>query len=394
MDRPDAPQTGPEQPLERSVEQDTDLWSVVTVTVGITVFSVAQGLTYPLIALILAQRGVSDAMIGLNAAAYVAGIGLSVFLMPALSRHLRASQVIVAGLLGTALVVCALAVTESLAAWFALRFLMGGCVNAIYVFGEAWLNAATADRIRGRVSGIYSAGMSTGFVAGPLAIPLFGTANGLGFAACALLLAAVAFVLSLVARRARIEPEKPVLSDVPAFLRAAPALAALVLLFGFTDLIALAMSPVHMINGGATEAAAAALVAVLCAGMVLAQPLLGVLLDRVNRWTVARGCLWTSAAVFAVLTLVPVSSMLIWPLAALGGGAISGLYTCALAILGRACKGRMLVAGASVFSLAYAGGGLMGPVISGGLSSVAPGLLFLPIVGVGIVGALLLARQR
>ncbi|MEM6579583.1 MAG: MFS transporter, partial [Pseudomonadota bacterium] len=134
------------------MEQSTDLWSVVTVTVGITVFSVAQGLTYPLIALILAERGVSDAMIGLNAAAYIAGLGLSVLVIPTFSRRLRASQVIVAGLFGTALAVLGFALTQSLLAWFLLRFFMGACVNAIYVFGEAWLNAATSDTVRGRVS--------------------------------------------------------------------------------------------------------------------------------------------------------------------------------------------------------------------------------------------------
>lgn len=376
------------------MDQVTDLWSVATVTVGITVFSVAQGLTYPLIALVLSERGVSDAMIGLNAAAYVAGIGLSVLVIPAISQRLRASQIIVAGLLGTALAVAGFALTESLTAWFVLRFLMGGCVNAIYVFGEAWLNVATADRVRGRVSGMYSAGMSAGFVAGPLAIPLFGTANGWAFACCALLLSAVAFVLAIVARQARVEPDKPFLSDVPTFLRAAPALAALILVFGFTDVIALSMMPLHMTNAGAGTAAAATMVAVLCGGMVVAQPFLGILLDRMNRWRVARGCLWIMAAVFTILPFAPVSGTLVWPLVALGGAAISGLYTAGLSILGREHKGRMLVAGASVFSLCYAGGGILGPAFAGTISSAAPGLVFAPVVAAGLLGALVFAKKN
>lgn len=385
MTRPQTPTpTGDDIPME----QTTDLWSVVTVTVGITIFSVAQGLTYPLIALILADRGVSDAIIGLNATAYIAGLGLSVFVVPIISRHLRASQIIVAGLLGTALAVMGFALTQSLLAWFLLRFFMGACVNAIYVFGEAWLNVATADKVRGRVSGMYSAGMSAGFVVGPLAIPLFGTDNGWAFACCALLLSAVAFVLALVARRARVEPDKLHLSDVPAFIRAAPALASLVLIFGFVDVIALALTPVYMTNGGASSGVAAAMFAVLCAGMVLAQPVLGLLLDKMNRWQVARLCLLISAVVFAVLPALSVTHPLVWVLAAFGGAAISGLYTAALAILGREHKGRMLVAGASVFSLAYAGGGVVGPALAGTLSNSAPELVFLPIVIISGLGAL------
>lgn len=390
MPRPETSQTGNQTPMEQS----TDLWSVVTVTVGITVFSVAQGLTYPLIALILAERGVSDAMIGLNAAAYIAGLGLSVLVIPTFSRRLRASQVIVAGLFGTALAVLGFALTQSLLAWFLLRFFMGACVNAIYVFGEAWLNTATSDTVRGRVSGMYSAGMSAGFVVGPLAIPLFGTANGWAFACCALLLSAVAFVLALMARRAKVEPEKPYLSDVPTFIRTSPALASLVLLFGFVDVIALSLMPVYMTNNGAGSGTAATMVAVLCGGMVVAQPLLGLLLDRMNRWQVARLCLWVMAAIFVLMPLLPITHPLVWPLTALGGAAISGLYTTALAILGREHKGRMLVAGASVFSLAYAGGGVIGPAFAGGISNAAPGLVFLPIVIMGVVGAWVLRHRR
>ncbi|MEM6482235.1 MAG: MFS transporter [Pseudomonadota bacterium] len=390
MQRPERSQMGYETPIEH----DTDLWSVVTVTVGITVFSVAQGLTYPLIALILAERGVSDAMIGLNAAAYIAGLGLSVFVVPTISRYLRASQVIVAGLLGTALAITGFALAGSLFAWFLLRFFMGACVNAIYVFGEAWLNAATADTVRGRVSGLYSAGMSAGFVVGPLAIPLFGTANGWAFACCALLLSAVAFVLALMARRARVEPDKPKLSDLPAFIKASPALVSLVLLFGFVDVIALSLTPVFMTNAGADSGTAAVMFAVLCAGMVLAQPILGLLLDRLNRWQVARLCLWVSAFVFLMLSLLPVLYPIIWPLAALGGAAISGLYTAALAILGREHRGQMLVAGASVFSLAYASGGVIGPAIAGSVSTATPGLVFVPIVVASACGAVLMRAQR
>jgi MFS family permease len=194
---------------------DTDWWSVLTVTIGITVFAIAQGLTYPLISLLLAEQGASQTAIGLNAAAFMAGIAISVLVVPSLTRHLRAGQVIVAGLAGAALILVGFAVFEDLVVWFMLRFALGFCVNAIYVFGEAWLNAASADTVRGRVAGIYSAGMTLGFVIGPLSIPLFGTDDGLAFAACAVLISMAAFGLAIMARRARVEPDKLMLSDLP-----------------------------------------------------------------------------------------------------------------------------------------------------------------------------------
>jgi MFS family permease len=372
----------------------TDWWSVATVTVGITVFAVAQGLTYPLISLLMVERGASDAVVGLNAAAFMLGLGTSVLVVPALTRHRRAGQVIVAGLLGAAVVLGGFAATDDLAAWFVLRFALGFCVNAIYVFGEAWLNAAVTDRVRGRVAGVYGAGMSAGFVIGPLAIPILGTEDGLAFAACAVLVSLVAFGLALMSRRARVEPGKLALADLPRFARAAPLLVFLVLAFGFVDGTVLSLSPLHMIEGGASAAAAATFVAVMHMGMIVAQPLLGILLDRIDRWRVAAGCLAATGVSFGVLIAVPATSALVWPLGALGGAAFFGVYTSALAILGREHGGAMLVAGASAFSLAYASGGVIGPALTGALTDAVPGATFALVALLGVCGAILVALRR
>ena len=348
---------------------NTDWWSVGTVTIGITVFAIAQGLTYPLISLLLAAWDVSDTTIGLNAAAFMMGLGVSVLVVPRLTRHLRAGQVIVAGLLGAAMSLGGFAATDNLAAWFLLRFSLGFCVNAIYVFGEAWLNAATADDVRGRVSGVYSAGMAVGFVIGPLAIPIFGIDSGLAFAACAVLVSCVAFGLAMMSRRTKVEPEKPELSDLPRFARAAPMLVFLVVAFGFIDASVLSLSPVYLTGAGATAALAATFLAIMHLGMILAQPILGLVLDRVDRWHVASGCLATTGVVFLALTFVSIDSLFLWGLAALGGAAFLGIYTSALAILGRDYKGSVLTAGAAAFSLAYAIGGVIGPIVTGAIVS-------------------------
>lgn len=373
---------------------DTDWYSVATVTVGVTVFAVAQGLTYPLISLLLVERGVSNTLIGLNAAAFMLGLGVSTLVVPALTRRLRAGQVIVAGLLGAAATLVGFAALEALPVWFALRFALGFCVNAIYVFGEAWLNAATADRVRGRVAGLYGAGMSAGFVIGPLAIPVLGTEDGLAFAACAVLVSLVAFAFALLSRRARIEPGKLVLADLPRFARAAPALLFLVVTFGVVDATALSIVPVHLVAGGASAGAAAAFVSVMHVGMILAQPLLGLALDRVDRWRIATGCLAVTGVAFALLGTVPATSTLIWPLGAIGGAAFFGIYTSALSILGRDHGGTMLVAGASAFSIAYAAGGVVGPAAAGAVGELSSALAFGPIVLVGLGGALWLQIRR
>ena len=373
---------------------NTDWWSVGTVTIGITVFAIAQGLTYPLISLLLAARDLSDTTIGLNAAAFMLGLGVSVLVVPRLTRHLRAGQVIVAGLLGAAMSLGGFAATDNLIAWFLLRFALGFCVNALYVFGEAWLNAATADAVRGRVSGVYSAGMAVGFVIGPLAIPLFGIESGLAFAACAVLVSCVAFGLAMMSRRAKLEPEKPELSDLPRFARTAPMLVFLVVAFGCIDASVLSLSPVHLTGVGATAALAATFLAVMHLGMIVAQPILGVALDRVDRWHVATGCLAATGLVFLALTFVSIDSPSLWRLAALGGAAFLGIYTSALAILGQDHKGPALTAGAAAFSLAYAIGGVIGPIVTGALVSFFPGTTFIPVAIIGLIGAAIVLTRR
>ena len=78
------------------------------------------------------------------------------------------------------------------------------------MLSEAWLNTACPDRLRGRISGLYGAGMCGGFAAGPLAIPLFGTEQGFAFALLAVYVACVAFLTVILSRRARTQPEQAV----------------------------------------------------------------------------------------------------------------------------------------------------------------------------------------
>ena len=52
-------------------------WAAIAVVIlGVTAFAVGQGLTYPLIALILESRGVSSSMAGLNASVFALGLEL------------------------------------------------------------------------------------------------------------------------------------------------------------------------------------------------------------------------------------------------------------------------------------------------------------------------------
>ncbi len=69
---------------------------MTAVVLGVTAFAVAQGLTYPLITLVLQQRGETDAHIGLNAFFYAAGFACATLTIDRLMRLLRGDILIIA----------------------------------------------------------------------------------------------------------------------------------------------------------------------------------------------------------------------------------------------------------------------------------------------------------
>jgi len=349
------------RPLERV---SPDIAAISAVILGITAFAIAQGLTYPLISLTLTTRGVSDAVIGLNAAAFAVGLGAATLSIGRLTAAFDGGRLILAGLIGCSLCLLTFAVADSLAVWFLARFVLGYCASVIFILSEAWLNAACPDRLRGRVSGIYGMGMCGGFAAGPMAIPLFGGESGFSFAIVSLYLAVVAFASAVLTRRARTRPEPSEAGALIRFARGAPVLLAMVLAFGFADIAAIAVLPVYFVKMGHSQDFAAISVTVMALPAALAQPLVGLMLDRLSRSLVTVGCALTAAACFLALPLLA-SETAILVVIGLMGAASFALYTCALTLLGERFRGAMLVAGSAVYSLAYAIGSGAGSSLTG-----------------------------
>ena len=171
----------------RPLEDFMPDWSAISVVVlGVTAFSVAQGLTYPLISLLLESRGVSAGLIGLNASAFAVGLAAATLMIGRLTALAAGDKLIIAALIGCSVCLASFAVFESIWIWFAARFFLGFCASVIFMLSEAWLNTACPDRLRGRAAGLYGAGLCAGFAAGPWAMPLWGSENGFAVALSAI----------------------------------------------------------------------------------------------------------------------------------------------------------------------------------------------------------------
>ena len=373
-------------------------WAAIAVVIlGVTAFSVGQGLTYPLIALVMEGRGVSSTLSGLNAAVFAAGLATSTLMIGRLTALLRGDRLIVAGLVGASASLAAFAAFDELWLWFIARYLLGFSTSIIFTVSEAWLNTACPDRLRGRVSGIYGASMCAGFAAGPLAIPFVGTEDGFAFALIAVYVAFVAFASVMLGRFARTRPAASSAGGLMQFMRTAPVLALMVVAFGFSDIAAISTIPLYFVERGYSENFAALVVTMVALPTALAQPLVGWLLDHASRPLIAVGSALACGASFLLLPFLSSEYALLATVSLLGAASFS-LYTCALTLLGDQFRGGLLVSGAAAYGLAYAigsaaGSGATGVIMDLSLSAgpLSVGAIMLVFAAVFATG---LTRQR
>src|SRR5690606_31141726 len=151
-------------------------WAPIAgVIVTVSVFAIAQGLSYPLLSFILQRQGVSPGLIGLSAAMTPIGFVLASPLIPAVSRRFGAGRTALSCAALSALVLALIGWTQDLYAWFPLRFLLGVVTNPLYVLSEVWIIALAPPSRRGRIMGIYTTVISAGFAAGPLCLLVVGS---------------------------------------------------------------------------------------------------------------------------------------------------------------------------------------------------------------------------
>lgn len=350
-----------------------DWAAIVIVILSVTAFAVAQGLTFPLISLVLEARGVAGSLIGLNAATYAAGAIMSVLTIDRLTARVRGNRLIVAALFGCSIGLAAFAMTDCLPIWFIARFAIGFCASLISILSGAWLNTATPDRIRGRISGLYGAGMCAGFAAGPLAIPLLGTTDGSAFALVSGYIASIGIACAVFNGGTRTVPERAPAGALLRFIGAAPILVLMELAFGFADIAAISGMAVYFVRVGHSEAFTAYAITVLSLPTAFAQPVVGWLLDRTSRAGVTIGCGLVGAVAFLIIPFLWSEAAILIVFAVIGIATFA-LSTCALTILGERFDGGMLIAGTASFSLAYSIGSAMGSTGTGLLLDwISPG---------------------
>lgn len=156
--------------------------AITAVVLCATVYTAVQGLTYPLLSLILERQGASSLFIGLNAAMMPLGMVAALAVGPLLVRRLGSLHLLLSSLLTAAAFLILLKVTAAVPLmWFPVRFVLGLAIAGVFVVTDVWINRLASDDTRGRMLGVYGAGVALGFAAGPALLALIGSSGWLPF---------------------------------------------------------------------------------------------------------------------------------------------------------------------------------------------------------------------
>ncbi len=366
--------------LEKSAVGDssqTSIRNLIAACSAITVFGLAFGMTYPLLSLILEDRGVSSEMIGINSAMMPIGILLFSSVIPRVSRRFGSRQVAIVAAIVTAALILAYKTFDTLEAWFVIRLIHGMSMSTLFVLSEAWIVGFAGSEHRGKIVAIYASVLSASFGAGPAIVSWTGIHGWAPFIIGATVIAVGVLPLSQVREELTSQTEESGSFGFFQFASRAPMLLVAVLAFATFDAATLSLIPVYGVQTGLSVSIAALALSVLIAGNIIFQLPLGWLADRFPHRLMTGCCALVTVLMLLVLPYA-MGTIWMWPLLVIIGSAGFGVYTVSLTALGDRFKGQELVSGSAAFAVVWGIGALLGSV-SGGLAMSSFGPHGLPI---------------
>ncbi|MGX9146837.1 MFS transporter [Mesorhizobium sp. 128a] len=330
----------------------------------VTVFAVAQGLTYPLLSFILERQGTTPSLIGLSAAMTPLGFIVSSLFTPGLVRRVGAARFAVLCSILAATALIAIAWTQDVWAWMPLRFLLGFFANPLYVISETWLVSITPAARRGRIMGLYSSIVSAGFGLGPLSLGLVGTQGWPPFMIGSAAFLVCGLIVLAVSQRLPDMPLEGEAVSVGGFFALAPLLLFAVFTAAAFEQVLLSLFAVYGAALGSAEQRIASLITCFIAGNAVLQIVLGRAAERFGSKRMMLFCVLLCLVGCLLLPLL-FDTWLIWPLFFIWGGVSFGIYTLSLIQLGERFTGQALIAGNAAFAFVWGIGGIVGSPAAG-----------------------------
>lgn len=326
---------------------------------SITVVGIALSLSTPLISLLMAEEGETGRMIGLNAG--VGSLAILVFgpFVPRIAAAWGVRPLLFTMLALGAISMAAFPLLDNLAAWFILRFLLGGAIGTLFVLSEFWIAAAAPIHRRGLVMGAYATALSTGFAIGPFILTWAGAANPMLFYVGGLIFATAAVPILIAGG-----PAPPIKGETSrsiwSLIRLAPIATVAALAYGAIEQGAFAFLVIYGQDLAFSAATAALFLTAFELGNLASQIPIGLLSDRINRPALLLACAGLACLGALAMPLAAGSALILIGVIFLTGGLVGGIYTVGLAHLGARFSGSQLAAANAAFVMLYSLGMMAG----------------------------------
>lgn len=359
------------------IAQDSggDLLSRGAVIATAMMFGLTYSLSAALIALDLAKQNLGETLIGANAAMHALGVLVMAFMLPRIVAAVGVRRLVILALVLSAVVLAAFPATP-IWLWFPLRVLLGAASEVLFVLSETWTNSLSSEATRARAMAAYTAALSVGFALGPLILSLVGSAGAAPFLiGSGMALIAAAFIASPKVKAPAID--QPSKESPLYFMRLAPVAIAAIVLNAAIETAGLSFLALYATSLGWPESGATRLMSCMMVGAILLQLPIGWLGDRMDRMTLVGGLAFAAAAGAMVWPLALANEILTYGLLFVWGGALVGIYTIMLAVVGSRFQGSDLVGIYAAMGLMWGVGALVGPVLAGLAMDLVPhGLAF------------------
>lgn len=344
-------------------------WVLIAV---VAIAGLSQGLSIPLLAVLLEREGVSSVMNGLNAAAlYIGMVLISPFLEIPL-RRFGYLKTIVFGLSLLTVATALIPMFSHLAVWFVLRLLMGIGDSSLHYSSQMWVTKIAAPENRGRDLSLYGLAYGVGFSAGPLGLNLLPFGLWVPFGTL-LVLYALAFVLLGRMKNEfpdAIEQTEKKENKYAAVLRLGWLALIPSFLYGFMETSLNGSFPVYALRTGLSIEWVSIILPSFVVGSIILQMPLGTLSDRIGRKRVMTACALTGGIAFFLFPLSGENVWLMMLLLAIAGAAVGSFYSLGLAFAADILPASMVPTAGIVAGINFGVASILAPNVNGFLMEV------------------------
>lgn len=357
------------------------LFSLFALLAAISLVTIANATMTTILPLRMLLNGASEGTVAVFGTAYFLGFTVGCFSEP--SRILRVGYIrafAAAAALCTSLAIV-IDLTESIALWIVLRFLMGLCIAAIFASVDGWINATTPDSMRGKVFAAYGWCMGASAVLGQVVLvawngiaPGFITIVALAFNAAVMLVTLTRASAPETRSSPAVETSARKASWVGALVITSPTAIATAVYAGLVSTAIIAILPAILAGHGISEGNIAKVIASFFIGRLIFQIPAGIIADRMDLRImigVIAVLVGVTASITSWLILADVArivetasllqQMLFFMVVAFLGGLVLPLYTLANSLAFSRAQGEPPVKIATTLLLVNSAGAVAGP---------------------------------